>query len=283
MPVPTAVPPSGSSPTRGSVASSRSTPRDIWAAYPPNSCPSVTGVASIRWVRPLLTTSANSSALRAKRRLEVAQRRDEVAYDLTRRCEMDRRREDVVGRLRRVDVVVGVHVAPEATRGEGRDDLVRVHVGRRARSGLEDVDRELVVVVAARDLGRGVVDRVGEVRVEDAELSVGDGAGALDAAPARRSAHAAIGRPEIGKFSTARWVWARHRASRGTCDVPHRVVLGPERVAHDPSPIPPSRRTTQRPRRVISPRPLHTQPVRRLPQASGPGPLRVPRRPPQFP
>ena len=33
------------------------------AAYPPNSCPSVTGTASIRWVRPLLTTSANSAAL----------------------------------------------------------------------------------------------------------------------------------------------------------------------------------------------------------------------------
>ena len=33
------------------------------AAYPPNSCPSVTGTASIRCVRPLLTTSANSAAL----------------------------------------------------------------------------------------------------------------------------------------------------------------------------------------------------------------------------
>ena len=33
------------------------------AAYPPNSWPSMTGVASIRWVRPDFTTSANSSAL----------------------------------------------------------------------------------------------------------------------------------------------------------------------------------------------------------------------------
>lgn len=48
MPVPTAVPPRGSSARRGREAYSRSTPYRIWAAYPPNSCPSVTGVASIR-------------------------------------------------------------------------------------------------------------------------------------------------------------------------------------------------------------------------------------------
>ena len=63
MPVPTAVPPSGSSASRGSVDSSRSMPSRTCAAYPPNSWPSVTGVASIRWVRPDLTTLANSSAL----------------------------------------------------------------------------------------------------------------------------------------------------------------------------------------------------------------------------
>ena len=33
------------------------------------------------------------------------------------------------------------------------------------------------------------------------------------------------GRPEIGKFSTARWVWARHSASRRHLDLAHRVVL----------------------------------------------------------
>ena len=67
MPVPTAVPPSGSSPTRGREARRRSTPYRTAAAYPPNSWPRVTGVASMRWVRPLLTTSANSSALRRAR------------------------------------------------------------------------------------------------------------------------------------------------------------------------------------------------------------------------
>ena len=65
MPVPTAVPPRGSSPIRGSDACSRSTPCRTAAAYPPNSWPSVTGVASIRCVRPDFTTSTNSTDLRS--------------------------------------------------------------------------------------------------------------------------------------------------------------------------------------------------------------------------
>jgi hypothetical protein len=66
MPVPTAVPPSGSSASRGSAACSRSMPCRTCAAYPPNSWPRVTGVASIRWVRPPFTTPANSVALRSR-------------------------------------------------------------------------------------------------------------------------------------------------------------------------------------------------------------------------
>ena len=34
-----------------------------------------------------------------------------------------------------------------------------------------------------------------------------------------------IGVPEIGKFSTARCVWARHLAQRGHADLAHGVVL----------------------------------------------------------
>src|ERR1035441_4872176 len=62
-PVPTAVPPSGSSPSLGRIATVRSAPWLIAAAYPPNSWPRVTGTASIRWVLPTLTTAANSAAL----------------------------------------------------------------------------------------------------------------------------------------------------------------------------------------------------------------------------
>src|SRR5450759_1250718 len=49
--------------------------------------------------------------------------------------------EHVVGGLAHVDVVVGVH----AVACEARDDLVGVHVRGGARTGLEDVDRELAV------------------------------------------------------------------------------------------------------------------------------------------
>src|SRR5262249_9216625 len=54
-PVPTAVPPSGSSPAWGSTPETRARSLRMAAAYPPNSCPRVTGTASIRCVRPLFT------------------------------------------------------------------------------------------------------------------------------------------------------------------------------------------------------------------------------------
>ena len=52
-----------------------------------------------------------------------------------------------------------------------RDDLVGVHVRRGARAGLEDVDRELVVVRARGDLVGGGGDALGEVGVEQAEIA----------------------------------------------------------------------------------------------------------------
>ena len=64
-PVPVAVPPRGSWPTRPRVARTRSAPSSICAAYPANSWPSVTGTASIRCVRPVFTMSSNSVALAA--------------------------------------------------------------------------------------------------------------------------------------------------------------------------------------------------------------------------
>ena len=79
--------------------------------------------------------------------------------------EVDRRREDVVGGLAHVDVVVAVDLVA----GERRDDLVGIHVRRSAGAGLEDVDRELVVVLAGADRVAGVGDRGGEVFVEQAE------------------------------------------------------------------------------------------------------------------
>ena len=77
---------------------------------------------------------------------QPVERRQQVVGHLAERRQVDRRREDVVRRLAHVHVVVGMGVVA----GEVRDHLVGVHVRRGAGAGLEDVDRELVVVLAAR-------------------------------------------------------------------------------------------------------------------------------------
>mmetsp|Transcript_26462 Transcript_26462/g.67199 ORF Transcript_26462/g.67199 Transcript_26462/m.67199 type:complete len:284 (+) Transcript_26462:565-1416(+) len=64
-PVPTAVPPRASSLRRGSTASTRRIPLVTCCAYPLNSCPSVSGVASCVCVRPILRMLANSVDLAA--------------------------------------------------------------------------------------------------------------------------------------------------------------------------------------------------------------------------
>src|SRR6185369_5450648 len=63
-----------------------------------------------------------------------------------------------------------------------RDHLVGVHVRLRARAGLPDDERELAVEVAARDLGRGLLDRFGEIWIEPADPGVHARRGLLDEA-----------------------------------------------------------------------------------------------------
>ena len=97
--------------------------------------------------------------------------------------------------------------------------LVRVHVRRRARAGLERVDRELVGVRAGGDLvGRRPRSRsrpAGRPAARRARPAFTRAASALISASARIT-RGSTGRPEIGKFSTARWVCAPHSASAGT-------------------------------------------------------------------
>ena len=98
--------------------------------------------------------------LRLQRRLERAHRRQQVVGDLAERRQVDGGGEDVVGGLAHVDVVVGVG----AVAGEVGDHLVGVHVRGGAGAGLEDVDRELVVVLAVGDRVAGGGDPLGERR-----------------------------------------------------------------------------------------------------------------------
>src|SRR5581483_11823898 len=127
---------------------------------------------------------------------ELVERGQQVVRELVERREVHGGREDVVGALAHVDVVIRVH----AFAGERRDDLVRVHVRRRARAGLEHVDRELVVELAACDAIAGRSDALRLLVVEQAQLGVHARRGGLDAAqPARdRDGDRLPGHGEVG-------------------------------------------------------------------------------------
>jgi hypothetical protein len=73
-----------------------------------------------------------------------------------------------------------VHRPAQLAGGQGGDHLVGVHVGRRARAGLEDVDRELVVVAAVGDVRGGGHDRLGQIVVDHPERRVDLRGRALD-------------------------------------------------------------------------------------------------------
>ena len=97
--------------------------------------------------------------LALERGRQRGERGQQVVRRLIERGEVNRGREDVVRRLAHVHVVVGVDVVPRQ-RG---DHLVGVHVRRRARARLEDVDRELVVELATGDAVGGGGDALGLV------------------------------------------------------------------------------------------------------------------------
>src|SRR5699024_3727763 len=74
-------------------------------------------------------------------------------------------REGVIGRLTHVHVVVRVQLNTVLL-SEGSDDLVGVHVGRSTGTGLEDIDRELIVVLTGGNFLACRDDGVGDFRVE---------------------------------------------------------------------------------------------------------------------
>lgn len=112
---------------------------------------------------------------------EVLERGDQIAGHGGGGGDVDGGGEDVVGRLRGVDMIIGMHVTAEPLGGERGQDLVGVHVGRGAGPGLEDIDGEVLVPVPARDLLGGVLDRRGDVLVEHPQLGVHLRRGTLDA------------------------------------------------------------------------------------------------------
>ncbi len=121
-----------------------------------------------------------------ERELKVTQGRDEGFFDRDGGGDVDGGGDDVVGALLHVDVIVGVDwiFAPAFPRrdfiGAAGEDLVGVHVGRRAGAGLEDVDDELGVELPVDYFRRGLLDE-GFLRVVDElETGVDLGAGPFD-------------------------------------------------------------------------------------------------------
>ena len=146
-------------------------------------------MASIRWVRPALTTPASVGRAPAEDVGQVAQGGDQVGGHRRHRGQVDRRREDVVRRLGRVDVVVGVHRAGPAARWPGPAITSLAFM-------LDDVPEPVwktstgkwASQCAGRHLRRGVGDGGGHVRLEDAEAAVDLGRRPLDPARGPRSA-----------------------------------------------------------------------------------------------
>ena len=99
---------------------------------------------------------------------------------------MHRRREDIVGRLPEVDVVVGVHATrrseppAKGERCEVGDHLVDVHVALGAGTRLPDAQRELGIELAGRDARRSRGHGLGLGGVEQAELAIDLRRGAFD-------------------------------------------------------------------------------------------------------
>src|SRR6185437_3865094 len=125
---------------------------------------------------PRLDDRAEASRLAREGAFELLERRQQLVLRHVEGGQVHGRGEDVVGGLAVVDVVVGVDAR------ELRDHLVRVHVRRGARAGLEDVDRELRVVLAGGDLVAGALDRARFGFRQQPELAVDRRGGALQAA-----------------------------------------------------------------------------------------------------
>ena len=101
------------------------------------------------------------------------------------RAQADGGGDGIVGGLGHVDVVVGVdtvfaQLTTQDLGGAVGNDLVGVHVVAGAGPGLEGIDDKLVVPAAVDDFLGGLDDGVGALGVEQTQVAVDFGSGALD-------------------------------------------------------------------------------------------------------
>ena len=125
-PVPTAVPPIASAYTPGMALLDHH--RCAWsscAAQPEITWPSVSGVASCRWVRPTITTSRVRLGLGGERVAQRVHRREQHVRHLLDGGDVHDGRERVVRRLAVVDVVVRMDRASSSRRRRRRAAIAR--------------------------------------------------------------------------------------------------------------------------------------------------------------
>ena len=131
-------------------------------------------------MRPTFRTCSNDAAFASS--AADSARADSISGLRAREQREPRRgREDVVGRLAHVDVVVRVHAGVRAARlaedlrRAVREHLVRVHVVRGAGAGLVDVHHELIAQAAGKHFVRGRDDRLRHAGLQPTEPAVGLG------------------------------------------------------------------------------------------------------------
>ena len=113
---------------------------------------------------------------------QVANSGNRSAHRLKVGRNVHRRREGVVGRLRLVDVVVGVKHFARVTQASAAkhvaavgNDLVDVHVALGSGTGLPNDQRKLCVVLAREDFVADVANELGFFGREDPQVAVGQG------------------------------------------------------------------------------------------------------------
>ena len=111
--------------------------------------------------------------------MQVAQRWNERTTCFHRRRDANGRRNGVVRALTEIHMVVRMHFQSGHFSGARRDHFVRVHVRGRARTGLENIDREMSVKLAVDHLLRRGDDGIGDGRIQQTKVFVHDGGGLL--------------------------------------------------------------------------------------------------------
>ncbi len=120
---------------------------------------------------------------RAQRLVKLLQRGHQLVLQRLGRGDVDRRRDHVVARLPHVDVVVRMDGPlradglPGELRAAVRQHLVGVHVRAGARTGLEDVDGEMLIELAVDQFFGGLLDEPGLLGAHLAEFQVRAGGG----------------------------------------------------------------------------------------------------------